>query len=110
MADRSAHQLRTEIAEGWRTHEAGCPRSVRFDDWTDDHRRAYELKIVFEGMNYGFTGLRLSQAGEAILRSAESLAELADELLRRLKAKNDPVTTGYVADAINQMARERSAA
>lgn len=110
MADRSIHQLRTEIAEGWRRHEADVPRGVRWDDWSDDDRRNYDLKVVYEGMSYGFNGLRLSQAGEALLRSADSLNELAQELLDRIKGAGHPVATGWVADEINHMARERSAA
>lgn len=110
MADRSIHQLRTEIAEGWRTHEAASPRGKRWDDWDDNDRRHYDLKVVFEGMSYGFNGLRLSQAAEGILRSTDSLTDLADELLARLRAEGTPIATGFVADLLNRIARERNAA
>jgi hypothetical protein len=110
MADRSINELRTEIAEGWRQHEADVPRGVRWDDWSDEDRRNYDLKVMYEGMNYGFFGLRLSQAGETLLRSVDTLNELAQELLARIKAAGQPVASGWVVDAINAMARERSAA
>jgi hypothetical protein len=106
MADRSVQQLRSDIAAGWRQHEA-AGRGKRYDTWTDDDRRRYELKIVFEGMSYGFNGLRLSQAAEGMLRSEDSLDVLADNVLARLHAAERPVTTGWVADELNAIARER---
>lgn len=108
MTDRSVRQLNDAIATLWRGHEAAVSRNS-FSSWTDEDRRHYDLKIVYEGMNYGFNALRLSQAAERILRTDDDLAELADTILARLHNAKDPVTTGYVADTLNTMARERAA-
>ncbi len=110
MTLRSPQQLRTEIAEGWRRHEADVPRGVRWDDWSDSDRRSYNLKVVYEGMNYGFNGCRLNRPAENILLEANSLDELANTVLDRLVAEGKPIVSGYVADLLNDMGREAAAA
>lgn len=107
MTVRSPREINDELRQLWARFEAGST-GVRWDDWTDDHRAAWNRRVVVQGMSYGLNGCRLSLAGEQFLAEADDLATLVDEVLARIAAAGDPVASGFVVDQLNQLAAERA--
>lgn len=101
---RSPQELRKDWGVLWTGYQATI-RGVRFDEFTPEQMRAFQLSTVVHGFVYGFDGCRCNRPAEDILLTSD-LDELANTVLDRLLGEDKPIAPGYVVDVLNDMGRE----
>lgn len=103
----TAIEMLGELRASYTAQAAG----YRYDSATPELTTAFNRKVAFEGLRWGYANMRLCFAAEDIIKSCETedaMLELADLLIARVEANpNYGMAIGGIAGELNLLARER---
>lgn len=77
----------------------------RWDERTPEQLEALDEYTAYDGLLWGYTGLRMSMAAENYLKTQDDLEAFARLLILSIQVKGSPIAVGAFVAEVNGMAR-----